>query len=198
MQLNLYIQAGAYAEHRLTYEQTEELDKLLEPIIKRHTAKHQLAGSYRRGHKEVGDADYIVTDADLTDLFHDLAKKFRNIKLARGGDKLITCVVPFKKKEIQVEFINVPKSSFGAALLHSTGSGDFNHGLRSFAKKKGFKLNQYGLFDVATNKKIAGTTEESIFKALDLKPIPPTDRDNDFWSVRTKYKAPIVVGATKR
>jgi hypothetical protein len=57
-------------------------------------------------------------------------------------------------------------------------TGDKNHNiwLRKIAIKKGLKLNEYGLFDKKTGKKIAGKTEEEIYNELGLKFINPIDR----------------------
>ena len=57
-------------------------------------------------------------------------------------------------------------SDYGAQLMTRTGPKGSNMGNRVIAKKKGFKLNQYGLFDRKTGKKLAGKTEESIYDAL--------------------------------
>jgi DNA polymerase (family 10) len=49
--------------------------------------------------------------------------------------------------------------------------------MRELAIKKGWKLNEYGLFD-EKGKKIAGRTEEEIYEKLGLEWIPPELREN--------------------
>jgi len=44
--------------------------------------------------------------------------------------------------------------------------------------RNGYKLNEYGLFDKKSNKKIAGETEEGVYKALGMQYIPPELREN--------------------
>ncbi len=46
------------------------------------------------------------------------------------------------------------------------------------AVEKGFKLNEYGLFERDSGKPVAGETEESVYRALGLPLIPPELREN--------------------
>jgi len=62
------------------------------------------------------------------------------------------------------------------AVLH--GSKAHNIKLRELAIKKGYKLNEYGLFKMDTDEKVAGRTEEEIYNALGLPWIPPTMRED--------------------
>src|SRR3989344_898194 len=69
----------------------------------------------------------------------------------------------------------VPERSFGAALNYFTGSKEHNIELRKIAIKKGWKLNEYGLF--RGNTQIAGKTEEEVYKKLGLQYIEPELRE---------------------
>lgn len=97
------------------------------------------------------------------------------------------------KNGLDADLLVIPKKSFGAALNYFTGSKDHNIALREIAIKKGFKLNEYGLYknqkaksknknDNAKLKnreiKIAGETEEEIYHALGLQMPPPEIREN--------------------
>ena len=53
-----------------------------------------------------------------------------------------------------------------------TGSGEFNKKMRLVAKKKGYKLSEYGLFD-KHNHIIKVNSERDIFKILDMEYLPP-------------------------
>ena len=73
----------------------------------------------------------------------------------------------------------VPISSLPTTLFYFTGSKDFNTKIRLIAKKKGFLLNEYGLFKIKENKtkvKIPVKNEEDIFNKLDMKYVKPEDR----------------------
>lgn len=88
---------------------------------------------------------------------------------------------------IQVDLRIVPESSFGAALAYFTGSKDHNVHMRERALSMGMTLNEYGIYpddkdDEPPHKRgltpVAGTTEESIFAALNLPYIPPEIRED--------------------
>ena len=65
----------------------------------------------------------------------------------------------------------------GAAMQYFTGSKAHNIALRDRALARGWKLNEYGLFD-AHDQAIAGANEAGIYEALDLAWIPPELREN--------------------
>lgn len=177
--------AGAYTKDRLTREEAKALAKTITPILKKLTPTYELAGSYRRGAESIGDLDFVVVNCDMAELLARLTEKLGATKAPRAGDSVVTAIVPFGKKKIQVEFVNVKPKSIGAALIHSTGSGEFNMGLRGLAKGKGLKLSQHGLFRDTTF--VAGKTEESVFKALGLAYIPPEDRDIPFAQLMKRF-----------
>ena len=53
---------------------------------------------------------------------------------------------------------------------------------------KGYKLNQFGIFDIKTNKPIKHKfkSEKDIFKFLGLKFIEPTDRIKNYTFIKIK------------
>ncbi len=75
---------------------------------------------------------------------------------------------------IQADLLVVPDNSFGAALQYFTGPREHNIELRSLAQTKGFKLNEWGIYQ--NGRKIAGKNENDIYKALGLKMPPPEQR----------------------
>jgi DNA polymerase (family 10) len=50
--------------------------------------------------------------------------------------------------------------------------------LRELAAKRGLKINEYGVFDVKTDRRIAGEREEEIYQILNLAFIPPELRED--------------------
>jgi DNA polymerase/3'-5' exonuclease PolX len=66
------------------------------------------------------------------------------------------------------------------ALMHHTGGRDYNISIRAHAKRLGWRLNQYGLFDRATGHRVAGTagirTERALAQFLGVRYRPPRDR----------------------
>jgi DNA polymerase/3'-5' exonuclease PolX len=82
-------------------------------------------------------------------------------------------------KIIRVDFIIVPYDSFYTALMHFTGSGEFNQMMRVHAKNLDMKLNEYGLLKKNKNnkyKRIDINSETDIFNNMLLKYVPPNKR----------------------
>jgi DNA polymerase (family 10) len=131
------------------------------------------AGSLRRGRETVGDLDLLVTGRDHADIA-DHFVKFPGIAaiLAKGEDKVSVKL----KNDLQVDVRLIERSAYGAALHYFTGSKEHNVALRDRAKRHGWKLNEYGLFD--GEKVLASRTEEEIFAKLGLPWIPPELREN--------------------
>ena len=72
----------------------------------------------------------------------------------------------------------MPAESRGAAMQYFTGSKAHNVALRDRAIQHGFKLNEYGLFRVADDERVAGASEEEIYDALGIAWVPPELREN--------------------
>jgi DNA polymerase (family 10) len=95
--------------------------------------------------------------------------------LARGGNKASATV---GLQNVQVDVRALPRESFGAALQYFTGSKDHNVALRARCLRMGYTLNEYGLYRLEDNSKVAGETEQEIYSALGLAWIPPELREN--------------------
>lgn len=80
------------------------------------------------------------------------------------------------KSGLDVDLRVVPEESFGAALQYFTGDKDHNVVLRQIAIKKGYKLNEYGVFK--GKQQVAGMSEEGVYKVLGLEWMPPELRTN--------------------
>lgn len=133
-----------------------------------------VAGSLRRRKETIGDVDILV----ISDKPKTVMGKFVSLKevvrvLAKGETKSSVKL----KTGIDVDLRVVPEESYGAALNYFTGSKSHNVSLREMAVKKGWKLNEYGLFNTK-GKRIAGKTEEELYKALGLRYIEPELRED--------------------
>jgi DNA polymerase (family 10) len=131
------------------------------------------AGSLRRGRETVGDLDLLVTGRDHAAIA-DHFVRFPGIDqvLAKGQDKVSVKL----KNDLQVDVRLLERKSYGAALQYFTGSKEHNVALRDRAKRRGWKLSEYGLFE--GEKVIASRTEEEIYTQLGLEWIPPELREN--------------------
>lgn len=153
-------------------------ERLIERLGKLKGVKQiEAAGSLRRGQETIGDLDLLCDAADGAAVVGEFVK-FPEVKriLASGDTKGSVTVALDEQRELQVDLRAVPAESFGAAWQYFTGSKEHNVRLRELAGKKGWKLNEYGLFD--GDRMIAGKTEESIYRRLGLKCPPPELRQN--------------------
>lgn len=87
-------------------------------------------------------------------------------------------------RETQVDIRLVHDYEFGSAMLYFTGSKEHNIRLRTIAKERGMKINEYGIFDVKTGERLA-ETEEEMYELLGLNYVSPEKRI-DAESVETK------------
>lgn len=135
--------------------------------------KIEIAGSYRRRQETIGDIDILVT-CDNNWGIMDRFVNYDGVQevLAKGETRSSVIL----KSEIQIDIRVVPQKSYGAALLYFTGSKSHNIAIRKIAKQKGWKVNEYGVFE--GEKFIAGETEEEIYKKLGLSYIVPELRES--------------------
>jgi DNA polymerase (family 10) len=137
-------------------------------------AEISIVGSLRRGCDTCGDIDILAAggSADLMDTFTTYPQVDRI--LGRGETKSSVLL----RGGFQADLRLVPLESAGAAQQYFTGSKAHNIALRDRAIQRGLKLNEYGLYRVEDDGRIAGETEAGIYEALGLAPVPPELREN--------------------
>jgi len=130
-----------------------------------------MAGSLRRGKSTVGDLDLLSTDARVIDAIRgcpgvaqvlESGPRRTSVKLQEG---------------VQVDVRLFTEEEYGAASVYFTGSKDHNIALRNLAIEKGWKLNEYGLFDKGGGR-LAGRTEQEVYDGLGMQYVPPELREN--------------------
>ncbi|MEE2668730.1 MAG: DNA polymerase/3'-5' exonuclease PolX [Gemmatimonadota bacterium] len=147
----------------------------------------EVAGSYRRRQETIGDVD-ILAQAELP--AREIMERFTTFnaveRIVSAGETRGSVVL---RSGLEVDLRIIPEVSFGAALHYFTGSKEHNVALRHLARRKGLRVNEYGVFRIpkgadpteATNdigKRIAGKTEESVFEAVGVTWISPLLREN--------------------
>lgn len=132
----------------------------------------ELAGSYRRRRETVGDIDIVVACSDGAALMDRLVSYADIDEVVSHGHTRSTVILG---GGLQVDVRAVEGDSIGAALLYFTGSREHNIALRQRAVDRGWKLNEYGLFEGDTA--IAGADEEGIYQGLGLPWIVPELRE---------------------
>jgi len=134
------------------------------------------AGSLRRMKETVHDIDILAT----TNKPRMVVEAFTNMpgvrEVVAAGETKSVVLFNLENRFIQIDLRIVDPGSWGAALQYDTGSKDHNIHLRTMAEKRGWKLNEYGIF--RDEEKIAGETEESVYSTLGLSWIPPEMRED--------------------
>ncbi|KAF5252051.1 hypothetical protein FANTH_2884 [Fusarium anthophilum] len=171
-----------------------------------------IGGSYRRGAETSGDIDFIITkpntesSAELRPFLDSLVQlletedflvaRLASSRSVSDGSKWHgCCVLPkisgFNEEHYRavwrrIDFLLVPESEMGAALIYFTGNDIFNRSMRLLASKKGMRLNQRGLYKdvmrgpqrvkVTEGELVEGRDERKIFDILGVKWREPHER----------------------
>jgi len=165
--LNQYSQRKALAQ---IYFQIKEIEEKVQahPLV----IQAQIAGSFRRGQETVGDIDLLVavTEENRSQFIQDYLEFDFLERIENQGDTKVTA---YLNLGLQIDLRIVELHQFGAAMQYFTGNKTHNINLRTRAKKMGFKISEYGLFDIKSEKLIASKTEKEIYNKLGLEYIAP-------------------------
>ncbi|HUX85686.1 MAG TPA: helix-hairpin-helix domain-containing protein, partial [Chloroflexota bacterium] len=145
--------------------------RALGPVVERVDS----AGSVRRRRDTIGDLDVLAaskTPSAVLDAFVGLPVVQEVI--GRGDTKASILT----QRQLQVDLRVVAPDEWGSALLYFTGSKAHNVQIREIAVRKGWRLNEYGLFDERDGRRLAGGTEDEIYHQLGMTWIPPEIRED--------------------
>ncbi|MCM8788640.1 MAG: helix-hairpin-helix domain-containing protein, partial [Candidatus Omnitrophica bacterium] len=131
-------------------------------------------GSLRRMKETIGDIDVLCTAEDRKKVMEHFVKYPGRQSVIAEGETKGSIIV--RDNLLQVDLRVVEPDSYGAALQYFTGSKDHNIKLRTIAKEKGLKINEYGVFKDDT--RIAGETEESVYQVFGMPLIAPELRED--------------------
>ena len=176
-----------------------KFDNYLQKVIST-LGTHYIAvvcGSYRRKKQFSSDIDILITNTKLKKcddtqkyllpVIKLLDKKFIVDNITEYPNKHYNGYATLKpissntedfnvdKNIVRIDIKIVPIQSFFTALMHYTGSSEFNQKMRIHAKSLGFLLNENGLFD-SNKKALKIDSEQDIFDNLLLKYISPEKR----------------------
>lgn len=132
-----------------------------------------VAGSFRRARETVGDLDILATAATPTKIMAHFVAYGRVREVLANGPTRATVLL---QNNLQVDLRVVADESYGAALVYFTGGKPHNIRLRRIAQEAGLKINEYGVF--RGRRRIAGATEESVYRSIALPYIAPELRED--------------------
>jgi DNA polymerase (family 10) len=164
-------------EKRFALSEVKPLaEKIKKEIAKMNSVKRvDIAGSYRRKQATIRDIDIMMITTKAEEVINHISRMKEIEKvLAKGKKKLMVRL----KSGIDMDVRVFSEGEYGAALQYNTGNKEHNITLRKIALKKGYTLNEYGLFTLKGKKKVAGESEKEIYNILGFKWIPPEERIN--------------------
>ena len=164
-----------FAGRRLIADAHDTADALVAEL-REHAplADISTVGSLRRGCETCGDLDILAAGAPTSLMETFIGYRLVERVLARGETKSSVLL----RGGFQADLRLVARDSLGAGQQYFTGSKAHNIALRDRAVQHGLKLNEYGLFRIDDDVKIAGETEEGIYESLGLAFVPPELREN--------------------
>lgn len=147
----------------------EELRRRLR-VAGRRCPRLRAVGSLRRREPVVKDLDLLVvlsrelgdvrlTAARAADLVTDWA-----LRSSGPRRSCLSLKVRGRARRVQADLFRASRAELPYALYHYTGSRGYNIRIRAHAKRRGWRLNQYGLFDRAGRR----VAEEEIRTEKDL------------------------------
>ncbi len=169
------IKLAKKAGERFRYDVAENYAKDLVEYLKKIEGIIfiEVAGSYRRKKETVGDLDIVIAAKNWDEVTNHFVKYEGVKEIVSKGPTRSTVIL---KSNLQVDLRSVPEDSFGAALHYFTGSKAHNIAIRKIGVKLGLKINEYGVFK--GSQRVAGKSEEELYKSVGLCYIEPELREN--------------------
>ena len=184
-------------EYKIPYSEIQQIETFLKKMLKEHLPDLNMiiCGSYRRKKETSGDIDILLyhntetleKKSNYLTLFLKLliSKKFITDHLTSiDNPTKYMGFCKLKKYNRRIDIRLIPRNMLSSAMLYFTGSGDFNKSMRTFALKKGFTINEYGIYklkkDGTKGLKIRTKDEKDIFKVLKVDYVEPEDRVPDY------------------
>ncbi len=147
-------------------------------------------GSLRRQVSTIGDIDIAVATTNPKEILaHFLTYPHEEI-IEEGPTGASVRLHNGRQVDLRVQ----KPELYGAMLQYFTGGKNHNIALRSFALSRGLSLNEYGIKHVSSGKVDGFASEESFYKAIGLKFIPPELReDKGEIAAASEHKLPHLV-----
>lgn len=131
-----------------------------------------VAGSLRRGRETVGDLDFVAAAADPS-LIVSTFTRAPFIQEVMAAEEATATVIT--KWGVRADLLVVGPDQFASALHHLTGSGEHNNILQGIARKRGWKLSEYGMN--LGGQVVTPASEKDLYKLLGMPCIPPELRE---------------------
>lgn len=141
----------AKIKERIPYKEAEKIVKIIEEKLS--GIKFGIYGSFIRKEETIGDLDILVYEKDLEKV------------------RALLKELPFYQRIEIYSLAEEYRDAWESFALYLIGCGKFNVWLRGIAKRRGYLLNQYGLFNREEGNLVT-TKEKEIFEILKIEFIP--------------------------
>ncbi len=153
-----------------------EAQSVFAPLKKSNkTIRIAIGGSIRRKKEVIRDIDIVASSGKPAEVM-ELFTKLPAVETVVVSGETKTSVT--LASGIAVDLRVVADEQFPYALQYFTGGQEHNVRLRGIARKKGLKLNEYGLFRVEDNSFVKCLEEAGIYRELGLEYVPPELRED--------------------
>ncbi len=168
----------AVGKTRVPHAEAKSLAQAVVAVLSERTPVKQfeVCGSIRRKAVDSKDVDIVGAVDSKTDRAACLAEFVKLGTMIKSGDDRAAIRFEHNGRTMQVDLWLVPVESFGAALNYATGSKNHNIELRAMASKRGMLINEFGIFEVATNTKLGGADEHDVYRLLGIPYVEPHER----------------------
>jgi DNA polymerase (family 10) len=138
----------------------------------------ELVGSYRRQRPTSSDWDLLVVQDGVQTPAEVVSRlPYPHETLSDGSHKWEGLVQGPAGKWRRLDLRMARPEAYGAMLLYFTGSKEHNVWMRQKAHQKGYRLNEYGLWDKKGALVAGGPNELPFFQALQLPYVAPHLRE---------------------
>lgn len=171
--MNAHLAAGPREKRRIPLERAERMAEYLVEELEPVTEFLMIAGSVRRGDTEIGDVEAVVLPMNWENT--EGLEGFYNylwVQGFSGGTRKQSKMEGGVKLEV---YIALHPDEIGGHIFMYTGDWQFNIAMRNKAKRMGFKLDQYGIWD-GDEIIVDGPDESVFFEFLDVEWHEPSDR----------------------
>jgi DNA polymerase (family X) len=167
-------QGKGVGKRKLLVEVDPEAERLVSFLREnKKVDRAEIAGSVRRRKETVGDLDLVASSKQPTDVMEYFISYEGVEKVLRKGETRSSILL---KSGLQADLRVVADDSFGAVLFYFTGSKAHNINLKKKGVEKGWKTNEYGIYN--GEKQIAGRSEAELYKVFNLPFIEPELRED--------------------
>ena len=162
-------------QHRIPHSAIAHFDTMLQTLLAATTVT--ICGSYRRGARDSGDIDMLLTHDEWGEPDRRARGLGEVVHKLRAANLIVADLTPNPSTKY-MGFIRIPHhrwvgrldvravapASYCASVLYFTGSQQENIRMRRAAKSRGWKLNEYGLFD--GDRRMSFESEEQLYELL--------------------------------